>query len=365
MNLNTSIMQKLMDIFSKETIRVIPGMVHFMTKKSTCPIYQNGKAYVSENLENDFYMISELQMTGQLRDKGEVEADFIYKTCFDFFPVKENKIYRLNPESLQLELIFELPRLDKDEQFAHEVQNINEVSFDEIQIEVGRYNSGCHDFVSYIINKYSGEKIFEFSNDSKIRQSSVHKYCTFLKVTDTNEYYYYSNSGQSSENTHIIFNPQTLKKTVSIAGNTEVTFQCSHCEYGTYIGGYKIENGEFKYIYLGSLYKQNKTQTRYFLPFNFDSQLWKLIGCLFRDEKTSFEEVRYLDSYQLSVLKNFIFAKHNYEFNSDFYRAYYSIFEFYSNELASNTRTKDVNSKLTKSDIENLKIITGAMGQKN
>ncbi|MBL6448462.1 YARHG domain-containing protein [Fulvivirga sp. 29W222] len=64
-----------------------------------------------------------------------------------------------------------------------------------------------------------------------------------------------------------------------------------------------------------------------------------------------------LNLNELLILKNFIFAKHNYQFNSPFYQAFFNTFTFYSSKESKKQRRKDVNGLLTEMDKKNLDMI--------
>lgn len=67
------------------------------------------------------------------------------------------------------------------------------------------------------------------------------------------------------------------------------------------------------------------------------------------------EDQKEFTEYEWSMLRNFIYAKHNYQFESEFYQAYFNVFEFYRTRIGK--RKKKVEGKFTKSDKENLKLI--------
>lgn len=98
-----------------------------------------------------------------------------------------------------------------------------------------------------------------------------------------------------------------------------------------------------------------------FVPYKFTLPLERSFYRLYNDQKILKEDLNQFGEYELSILKNFIFAKHNYGFDTDFYQAYFNLFKFYNDEKERNSRTKDVNSLLTKGDKHNLNIITKAL----
>lgn len=72
-------------------------------------------------------------------------------------------------------------------------------------------------------------------------------------------------------------------------------------------------------------------------------------------------EFRQLDYHQLSILKNMVFAKHNYAFDSEFYQAFFNLFDFYDSEENRKNRTKDINKNLSYHDVQNLEKIKQAL----
>ncbi|MBL6445366.1 YARHG domain-containing protein [Fulvivirga sp. 29W222] len=62
------------------------------------------------------------------------------------------------------------------------------------------------------------------------------------------------------------------------------------------------------------------------------------------------EDLNKLNEEDLSILKNVVFAKHNYGFSSEFYQAYFNLFHFYNTDEKRKNRTKDILGLLTKSD---------------
>ena len=93
-----------------------------------------------------------------------------------------------------------------------------------------------------------------------------------------------------------------------------------------------------------------------------DYKLEKAFYQLYYD--TVFSDVslkKQFDEYELALLRNFIFAKHNYKFVNLFYQAYYNTFTFYNNYNWRKNRLVNVDKYLTKSDRENLLAIRKAL----
>lgn len=110
--------------------------------------------------------------------------------------------------------------------------------------------------------------------------------------------------------------------------------------------------------------KRHSWQTkdeRVIIPAKVDLSLEKAISRIFHNKRLAVDMLSGFSLYDLLVLKNMIFAKHNYAFDSKYYQAFFNLYPFYNSKSMKASRTKDVNDKLTKIDIENLKLIAKAL----
>jgi hypothetical protein len=64
--------------------------------------------------------------------------------------------------------------------------------------------------------------------------------------------------------------------------------------------------------------------------------------------------------HELDILRNTVFARYNYKFNSEFYQAYFNYYGFYRSEEKRRNRVKNVDHLLTASDKNNLRLIAQA-----
>jgi len=94
---------------------------------------------------------------------------------------------------------------------------------------------------------------------------------------------------------------------------------------------------------------------RFTLPF--DLCLYKI----YNNQLLSQNEISDFDEWELHKLRNMVFAKHNYKFDSHYLQAFYNRFEFYS--YGRQNRTKEVNDKLTAEDHANLRLINSEMNK--
>lgn len=79
----------------------------------------------------------------------------------------------------------------------------------------------------------------------------------------------------------------------------------------------------------------------------------------FHDGILTQEDISGLTKKELGILRNLLFAKHNYQFDSMYYQAYYKTMEFYQ-VLDKKSRTKNINHLLTEADKANIALIRAA-----
>lgn len=69
------------------------------------------------------------------------------------------------------------------------------------------------------------------------------------------------------------------------------------------------------------------------------------------------EDIKMCSAHELDLLRNMVFARHNYKFQSEFYQAYFNLYSFYSSEDRTKTRLKEITRLLTAVDKSNLSLI--------
>jgi hypothetical protein len=100
---------------------------------------------------------------------------------------------------------------------------------------------------------------------------------------------------------------------------------------------------------------KDKKQNKIVIPFKYSLSYMKALSAIYTNQQLTKKDLNGLDLENVLILKNFVFARHHYNFNSSFYQAYFNLFYFYSN--TDNEKTKNVNSLLTETDKYNLKLI--------
>ena len=93
------------------------------------------------------------------------------------------------------------------------------------------------------------------------------------------------------------------------------------------------------------------------VPYKFSVPQELAMVKVYYDSLLTKEEVSVFRKYELSILCNLIFAKYNFKFESDYWQAYFNLFEFYRSEEKRKSRTKDVERLFTSTDRKNLQLI--------
>ena len=168
---------------------------------------------------------------------------------------------------------------------------------------------------------------------------------------------------ESFENSNI-HKARILNEKFSVIGN--VLFMGSITKYGTktykrsfggLINGIDFQNNAIRCYLLKS--RTNK-EKRVIIPYKFIPQLDLAMYKAHQNNKLTEEDIEGLDLYALGILRNSIFAKYNYAFNSEFYQAYFNLFAFYNHSEKKGKRTKNVNEKLSETDKANVAFVLKA-----
>ena len=118
------------------------------------------------------------------------------------------------------------------------------------------------------------------------------------------------------------------------------------------------ENGKKTWNVISS---QTDSSKSCFFKIKLNYALEKAFYNIYHNTRMSQKSLQGFDKYELMLLKNFVFAKHNYGFNNPFYQAYFNTFIFYSDEQKKKSRKKNVDNLLTNSDRSNLAILQKAV----
>jgi|GEM_PF-6950821 len=132
--------------------------------------------------------------------------------------------------------------------------------------------------------------------------------------------------------------------------------------------GMNIANQKIQFYYLSTTLndadynvKPIKKCTEVIIPYKFNPQLDMQMYRAYNDTLLSEADIKGFGKYELGILRNLLFAKHNYAFKSEFYQAYFNLYEFYKPNLLSQkketTRKSNVDNELTANDKANIALI--------
>lgn len=145
-------------------------------------------------------------------------------------------------------------------------------------------------------------------------------------------------------------------KMYSLDDMTMVSKVLSMGRYPYYVG-MNISNGELQYHYIKSSLNDRE---EVIIPYVFNPQLDIQMYRAYTDEILTEKDIEGFGKYELGILRNLLFAKHNYAFKSEFYQAYFNIFEFYGGFNIGYPRESNVDNKLTAADKANIALIRAA-----
>ena len=130
----------------------------------------------------------------------------------------------------------------------------------------------------------------------------------------------------------------------------ELISECLYRDYEIY--GYEYTNNVRKKAFLESQLDngEKKILTQPIL-----GGLEILFYKIYHNKEIKKEDLSNKNLFHLKLMKNMVFAKHNYKFDTKYYQAFFNQYYFYSEKRDS--RTKKVNSHLTDIDKHNLKLI--------
>jgi hypothetical protein len=133
----------------------------------------------------------------------------------------------------------------------------------------------------------------------------------------------------------------------------------SKCLYQQYtdIYGLVISKEEIKQIILHS--KLDAGDLDVLIPFIPNPFREKALYEIYENMELKAEDLKQLDTFDLRLLRNMVFAKHNYAFKDKFLQAYFNLYGFYKANSDKN-RLTDVSHLLTIEDKKNLELIEQA-----
>ncbi len=233
-----------------------------------------------------------------------------------------------------------------------EVQKIILLSDENLLVETAYCDGGCYWFnyhkvvagqvVEESFNEFRLAGLYQVSNESDFFRINF-----YFSHSDRDFLLAGINYSKLPPNTDLIFSKD-------LADTTHIIKKHESWE----IIGENIQQSMNQFFYMRSRLDNGE---KVIVRNRIDKRFEKIAYQIFTDQLLPKDRFKDFDEEQLGILKNFVFAKHNYAFNSDFYQAYFNLFDFYNNEAKRATRTKNMEGLLTKADLQNLEIINKAL----
>jgi hypothetical protein len=305
--------------------------------------------------------------------------EFIFEHGIQMVPYmlddKQIKIYLFDPETREKTLFadfwseVEIRKMETGEQYT--VEWISDILFINSTCAIVTI-TGDYDFRYFLVNGLNNFKPYDKRSMLNARKSDEQRkvYTTYpLFVSENGEYIkeqYSYDSDKSSRSIsaacimdrHFNYIGDALPNNGEVGGDINVS------------GGVNIQNDKIKNYFLRSqtdtkdtIVKRRSFEIDYkrvIVPYKFNPVLEMAMYKAYENNLLTQNDIKGLEKYELSILRNLIFAKYNYAFKSEFYQAYFNLFEFYGDYYKRNARVKDVSNKLTEADKTNLKLIQDA-----
>ncbi len=351
----------------------VDGHTLYELDKRKKRLFWNGRAidstgrslYAFKALKKDKTIIENDKIVGCFEDKGKVyslalnkngtiaikdlpwASSEIMASNTDFFILKGNIDFRkLDFNSLSLSKVFELSKIapsDSGRYFG--LHDLFEVSRNKLLVTTKYCYDGCYNLKFFLVDlntmsielpainqEPDNEMVFIdfYGNDAKYILAESHHY--------TNQ----ENNGLTIYDYKFNVITKALSHDVERIG---YNFR-SNGVLSNYIS-VKLDDGRKAIV----LY-------RFFMP------LERSLLRIYSNEILLNEDLIQLKEEELSILKNMLYAKHNFKFNDLFFQAYFNLFEFYDDEKRKSNRLEGVDNLFTQADKRNLQIISVLSKQK-
>ena len=123
---------------------------------------------------------------------------------------------------------------------------------------------------------------------------------------------------------------------------------------------YNLSGTASQFCYRPSYIERNPNSNYVWVICKFSLSFDKALYDIYNNVLIDKTEVETFDEWELNKLRNMVFAKHGYQFKSEYLQAFFNLFDFYNNI----TKTVDVTNSLTPIDKKNLELIQQVSKQK-
>jgi hypothetical protein len=144
--------------------------------------------------------------------------------------------------------------------------------------------------------------------------------------------------------------------------NSDYTLFSPFLELNISIAGFILNDREMTgYLVFTEMDGQNGTSTIDNVIINYSAkpELEKVMYTLYNNFGISKKILENLDKFDLNLLQNMIYAKHNKAFSDEYLNAYFNLYSFY--RYKKDSRLDNVDNLLTDTDKQNLKLIQSAI----
>jgi len=260
----------------------------------------------------------------------------------DNFSIANNKLYYSKYASLYIKnldngIIIDSVNIStiKDKEFYCISRILNFPNTNDVLIETGNtyYGDEVTDVQYFVYNEV--DKTLNLAKDNDfIKKNIEHQWMEFYDMTEK----------------YIFFQECIMDSTRDIF---------SKKLYLNYDGicGLVIAKGEIKQLILYSRLDpedSKKEGNAVLIPFIPDPYKEKAIYEIYENIELTAQDLQRFDAFDLRLLRNMIFAKHNCAFKDKFLQAYFNLYSFYGYQT---NRLTDVNKLLTLTDKKNLTLI--------
>lgn len=302
------------------------------------------------------------------------EDDFILDKSFTKLyskPSNKNgiKIFLIEPLTKEKNIFSDFSEYN---QFTYADYISNETNFagieqvyffnnDEAFVKLG-YNKepsvGYEDYRYFLVNNMGKKELTsKIIPKELINISNPYINSSIQFVSHDEAYFRESFNGSGTFKNRLINNNYEVISELLLLGNSSlVGNNLIYFEHSDLINGINLKNSRILCYYLNS---KIEDKTEVIIPYKFIPELDLAMYKAYNNSILKKEDLKDFGEYKLGILRNLIFAKHNYDFNSEFYQAYFNLYAFYNTPEMRNSRTKDLNGKLTGADKANLELIKG------
>jgi hypothetical protein len=272
-----------------------------------------------------------------------------YDEPINNFYLSNNKLYYSKCASLYIQNLDNEKLIDSvnistiaDKEFYCISRIINFPNTNEVLIETGYvyYGDEITNIQYHIYNEADKTLTFAKNNDV-IKENIEHQWMEFCDITEKS----------------VFFQECIINSTGDIFSKK------LYLNYGG-MNGFVITKGEIKQFILCSQLDSEdgkKDRNAVLIPFIPDSFKEKAMYEIYENIELTAEDLQRFDAFDLRLLRNMIFAKHNSVFKDKFLQAYFNLYGFYS---YNKNRLTNVNHLLTPTDKKNLELIQLVSKQK-